>query len=42
MNISPTQAGLAFRLAVAVSLVAGALLMFGSLQYAATHMQVTM
>ena len=42
MNISPTQAGMAFKLAVAAGLVAGALLMFWSLQYAATHMQVTM
>ncbi len=32
----------AYRLAIAASLLAGAALMFGSLQYAASHMQVTM
>ena len=42
MKIAPTDVGFTFKLAVAASLVAGAMLMFGSLQYAATHMQVTM
>jgi hypothetical protein len=31
-----------FRLAIAASLLAGTLLMFGSLHYAANHMHVTM
>ena len=42
MKHSPSHPGSAFRIAVAVSLLAGALLMFGSLQYAAARMQVTM
>ena len=39
---SPAQSSSTFRVAIAVSLLAGTLLMFGSLKYAATHMQVTM
>jgi hypothetical protein len=39
---SPSHSGSAFRIAIAVSLLAGTLLMFGSLRFAATHMQVTM
>ncbi len=42
MPISPPRLDSAFRLAIAASLLAGTLLMFGSLQYAATHMRVTM
>jgi hypothetical protein len=42
MKHSPSHLNLAFRLAIAASLLAGTLLMFGSLKYAATHMQVTM
>jgi hypothetical protein len=39
---SPSQSRSAFRIAIALSLLAGTLLMFGSLRFAATHMQVTM
>ncbi len=42
MQTSPPRFHSAFRLAVAASLLAGTLLMFGSLRYAAAHMQVTM
>ena len=42
MKNSPPQSSSAFRIAIAASLLAGMLLMFGSLKYAATHMQVTM
>ncbi len=42
MKTSRSHLDSAFRLAIAASLLAGTLLMFGSLQYAATHMQVTM
>ena len=42
MKNSPPQSSSAFRIAIAASLLAGTLLMFGSLKYAATHMQVTM
>lgn len=42
MKISPPRPGSAFRIAIVVSLLTGALLMFGSLTYAATHLQVTM
>jgi hypothetical protein len=36
------QPNIAFLVAVGASLLAGTLLLFGSLQYAATRMQVTM
>jgi hypothetical protein len=42
MKNSLSQSSSTFRIAVAVSLLAGTLLMFGSLRFAATHMQVTM
>ncbi len=42
MKNSPSHSDSTFRIAIAVSLLAGTLLMFGSLHYAATHMQVTM
>jgi hypothetical protein len=42
MKNSPAQTGSTFRIAVAVSLLAGTLFMFASLRFAATHMQVTM
>lgn len=42
MKHSRSHLDSAFRLAIAASLLAGTALMFGSLQYAASHMQVTM
>jgi|APLak6261659120_1056016.scaffolds.fasta_scaffold59306_2 hypothetical protein len=39
---SPAQSSSTFRVAIAVSLLAGTLLMFGALRFAATHMQATM
>jgi hypothetical protein len=42
MKHSPSRLASAYRLAIAASLLAGTLLMFGSLKFAATHMQVTM
>jgi hypothetical protein len=42
MTHSPPHLDSAFRFAIAASLLAGTLLMFGSLHYAANHMQVTM
>ncbi len=42
MKHSPSHLNSAYRLAIAASLLAGTLLMFGSLKFAATHMQVTM
>lgn len=42
MKRSPSHFDTAFRVAIAASLLAGAALMFGSLQYAASQMQVTM
>jgi hypothetical protein len=39
---STSESSSTFRIAIAVSLLAGTLLMFGSLRFAATHMQVTM
>lgn len=42
MQTSPPRLDSAFRLAIAAGLLAGTLLMFGSLHYAANHMQVTM
>jgi hypothetical protein len=42
MKNSPSHSSSAFRIAIAVSLLAGTLLVFGSLRFAATHMQVTM
>jgi hypothetical protein len=40
--MKPSHLHSSFRFVIAASLLAGTLLMFGSLQYAATHMQVTM
>lgn len=40
--MKPSHLDSAFRLAIAASLLAGTLLLFASLKYAATHMQVTM
>ncbi len=42
MKRSPSNLNSAFRLAIAASLLAATLLMFGSLKYAAANMQVTM
>jgi hypothetical protein len=42
MKSTKSESNRAFLVAVGTSLLLGALLMFGSLQYAATHMQVTM
>ena len=42
MKNPPPRLDLAYRLAIAAGLLAGTLLMFGSLHYAANHMQVTM
>ena len=42
MKHSPSHLDPAFRFAIAASLLAGTLLMFGTLTFAATHMQVTM
>ncbi len=42
MKNSLSQSRSTFRIAVAVSLLAGTLFMFGSLRFAAAHMQVTM
>jgi hypothetical protein len=42
MKNSPSQSSSTFRIAIAVGLLAGTLLMFGSLRFAANHMQVTM
>jgi hypothetical protein len=42
MKHSPSHLSSTFRFAIAAGLLAGTLLMFGSLKLAATHMQVTM
>jgi hypothetical protein len=42
MKHSPSHLNSTFRFAIAAGLLAGTLLMFGTLQYAASHMQVTM
>jgi hypothetical protein len=42
MKHSPSHLNLTFRFAIAAGLLAGTLLMFGTLKYAASHMQVTM
>ena len=42
MKHSPSHPDSTFRLAIAASLLAGTLLMFGWLKFAAAHMQVTM
>ncbi|MEY2919469.1 MAG: hypothetical protein RL261_774 [Pseudomonadota bacterium] len=42
MKHSPSHPRSAFQLAIVASLLAGTLLMFGCLRFAAAHMQVTM